>query len=223
MSEQTKLIVSENELSLVENKALNKSQLSMLLKTTPKKYIRERPAKGGGTWKYVSGGYVKKVLNLMFGWDWDFEILEQQILHGEAIVKGKLTCRVDGRQIVKMQFGNKDIIYKKASNEQGERVPLSIGNDLKAAATDALKKCAAEIGIAADIYNPEEFREIQVDAFDESDKLGTLKNLFDKYGEFSRPSDQQHIQRIINEQEVANYDKALNLLVQIKTEVENGK
>ena len=97
----------------------------------------------------------------MFGWDWDFEIIEQMILHGEAIVKGKLTCRTNGKTIIKTQFGNKDIIYKK-DMVNGERVPLSIGNDLKAAATDALKKCAAEIGIAADIYNAEEFQSINV-------------------------------------------------------------
>ena len=93
----------------------------------------------------------------MFGWDWDFEIMDEKIIHGEAVVKGKLTCRTNGRTIVKMQYGNKDIMTKRGSNE-----PLSIGNDLKAAATDALKKCAAEIGIAADIYNKMDFNEVNV-------------------------------------------------------------
>ena len=58
-----------------------------------------------------------------------------------------------------MQYVNKDIIFRKNSEE-----PLSIGNDMKAAATDALKKCAAEIGIAADIYNKMDFKEVNVDA-----------------------------------------------------------
>jgi hypothetical protein len=40
------------------------------------------------------------------------------------------------------------------------RQPLDYANDLKAAATDALKKCASEIGIANDIYGKNEFREI---------------------------------------------------------------
>ena len=93
----------------------------------------------------------------MFGWDWDFEILDEKILHGEAIVKGRLTCRSNGRTIIKTQFGNKDVICKR-----GTDIPLSIGNDLKAAATDCLKKCAAEIGIAADIYNKLDFKEVQV-------------------------------------------------------------
>lgn len=155
-------LFTESELSLVEGNLLSKNQLSFILTKTPEIYVHERPAKGGGKWKYVSGGYVKKALNAMFGWDWDFEIMEQIIMHDEAIVKGKLTCRVNGRVITKMQFGNKDIIYRKAKEGETDRMPLSIGNDLKSAATDALKKCASELGIAADIYNAEEFREIRV-------------------------------------------------------------
>jgi len=109
--------IDQDELSLVEHNSLNKNQLSHILKKTPSKYIKERPAKGGGKWKYVTGGYVKKCLNLMFGWDWDFEIIDEQI-HleaGEIIVKGKLTCRTNGHTIIKMQYGNKDIAIQTAS------------------------------------------------------------------------------------------------------------
>ena len=156
-------LVSAKDLSLVESNTLNAKQLKTLLKRTPKQYVKKRPANGGGTWEYVTGGYVKKCLNLMFGWDWDFEIMDQMIQGDEVIVKGKLTCRTNNKSIVKMQFGNKDIIYKKSQNSSSaERQPLSIGNDMKAAATDCLKKCAAEIGIAADIYNKDDFREVQV-------------------------------------------------------------
>jgi hypothetical protein len=160
---QTELtIVKESELSLNGSSSLNAAQLGRLLKKTPEKYIKTRPAKGGGTWKYLSGGYVKKTLNIMFGWDWDFEILEQLIVHGECVVKGRLTVRTNGTTIVKNQFGNKDIVYRKELDIKGERVPLSIGNDLKSAATDALKKCASELGIGADVYNAEEFQSIAV-------------------------------------------------------------
>ena len=170
-------IVEEKDLALVEDNSLNAKQLQQLLKRTPSIYVKERPAKGGGTWKYVTGGYVKKALNLMFGWDWDFEIISEQVIGKEVIVKGKLTCRTAGREIVKMQFGNKDIAFKteflkdkegKVIYENGKPKkvpsdePLSLGNDFKAAATDCLKKCAAEIGIAADVYNAEEFREVEV-------------------------------------------------------------
>lgn len=155
---EQKLVVTTNELSLVENNALNGGQLQHLLKRTPSKYIKSRPARGGGKWNYVTGGYVKKVLNLMFGWDWDFEVINSQIVGKEVIIQGRLKCRSNGKEIIKTQFGCKEIMYMK-----GTESPLSLGNDFKAATTDALKKCAAEIGIAADIYNAEEFREIIID------------------------------------------------------------
>ena len=107
--------VTEKELSLVDGNVLSPQQLQQLLKKTPAKYVKERPGKGGGKWKYVEGAYVRKVLNLMFGWDWDFEIVDQIIEHGEVVVKGRLTARVGDRTIVKMQFGNKDIICKKGT------------------------------------------------------------------------------------------------------------
>lgn len=198
-------IVTDKELSLVENNALGSQQLALLLKNTPAKYVKKRPAKGGGTWDYVTGGYVRKCLNLMFGWDWSFEIIDEKILHGEAIVKGRLTCNSNGKTIVKMQFGNKDIMFKK-----GTEIPLSIGNDLKAAATDALKKCAAEIGIAADIYNKEDFTPIEVvstqDIFDEL--CQTFKSKVNDL-----PLDVfSNIERIIATKEVQSYQKALTTL-----------
>lgn len=201
----TKLVATKDELSLVENNSLNEGQLQHLLKKTPSKYVKTRPAKGGGTWNYVSGGYVKKVLNLMFGWDWDFEILDEKIYFEarEVVVKGRLTCRSNGKTIVKTQFGNKDLICKR-----GTDIPLSIGNDLKSASTDCLKKCASEIGIASDIYNPEEFREIQVTEV----SLEILKDLYNKKGDKVSEEDLLHIERIIEEKDEASYKKAINLL-----------
>lgn len=196
-------LIKPEQLSLTDS-ALNAKQLELILKRTPEKYVRNRPAKGGGQWKYVSGGYVKKCLNLLFGFDWSFEILEQMIMHKEAIVKGKLTINSNGKTIVKMQFGNKDIMYRKGTEE-----PLSIGNDLKSAATDALKKCAAEIGIAADIYNAEEFREVQVDTESELDKINRLYALnFEKLD--SGPL--SFIESTINSQIKENYTKVIKLL-----------
>ncbi|MCK5642069.1 MAG: hypothetical protein KAJ19_14790 [Gammaproteobacteria bacterium] len=200
-TENKAIVVTKDELSLVENNSLNQNQLGQLLKTTPAKYVKERPAKGGGKWRYVTGGYVKKCLNLMFGWDWDFEIIDEriEIEAKEVIVKGKLTCRSNGAKIVKMQYGNKDIMFKKNTS-----IPLSIGNDMKAAATDCLKKCAAEIGIAADIYNPEEFREIQVK---EDVTHEELKALYDMKKDNLPDEEQMHMERILDNNETGSYNK----------------
>ena len=60
-------LVNASELSKVKDNSLNAEQLKIILKRTPKDYVKKRPAKGGGEWEYVTGGYVKKMLNLMFG------------------------------------------------------------------------------------------------------------------------------------------------------------
>jgi len=154
------ILISKNDLSKANDNTLNENQLQFILQKTPTRFIKERPAKGGGKWTYVSGSYVQKCLNLMFGWDWDFEILKEDILTeaGEVVVKGRLTCRTNGKTIVKTQYGNKDIIFRKES-----KIPLSIGNDLKSAATDSLKKCASLIGIAQDVFAPNDFKEVIVE------------------------------------------------------------
>lgn len=162
--------IEAKDLALVDNNSLNDKQLKLLLKRTPPQYVKKRPAKGGGTWDYVSGGYVRKVLNLMFGWDWDFEVVSEQVAGGQVIVKGRLTCRVNGRSIVKMQYGCKEIMYKRGTTD-----PLNLGNDFKAAATDSLKKCAAELGIAADVYNKEDFKEIDVQPTESIDEVNDRK------------------------------------------------
>jgi len=160
MSTEAKVnLITTSDISKSKDLILSVDQLNGVIGKTPRKAKKVRPAKGGGTWTYVSGSYMKKQLNMLFGWNWDFEIISEQILveAGEVVVKGKLTCRSNGNTIVKMQYGNKDIIFKR-----GTQTPLSIGNDLKAAATDALKKCAAEIGIAQDVYAPEDFKDVEV-------------------------------------------------------------
>jgi len=141
---------------------LRQNQLLMILQKTPKNHIYRRPAKGGGEWEYVTGVYVKKALNYIFGWMWDFEIKEHGREKGEegdlVWVLGRLTIKDKSGKpmIIKEQFGRADVKFKR-----GTKIPLDFGNDLKAAATDALKKCASELGIASDIYGKNEFMEIQ--------------------------------------------------------------
>lgn len=198
-------LISPDDLSLVKDNVLNADQLALILKHTPEQYVKQRPAKGGGKWDYVTGGYMKKCLNLMFGFDWSFEIVDEKVMFGEVIVKGRLSCRSNGKEIVKMQYGNKDVVFKKETDKDGNKVPLSIGNDFKAAATDALKKCAAEIGIAADIYNAEDFREVIVDTMEIT--LEMLTELFEVKKDACTEQEVKDFQRIIDNQEKNSYRK----------------
>lgn len=132
-------------------------QLIHIMQKTPKEHIYTRPAKGGGVWDYVTGVYVKKVLNYVFAWNWDFEVKEKGIEGDLVWVLGRLTVRTKtGATIVKEQFGRADLKKKKDGTGY-----VDYGNDLKAATTDALKKCASELGIASDVYGKNEFREIK--------------------------------------------------------------
>jgi len=204
-------LVTKEDLSLVENNRLNKGQLQQLLQKTPAKYVKQRPAKGGGQWNYVTVGYIKKVLNLMFGWDWDFEIVDEKIEHGEVIVKGRLTCRVEDRAIVKMQYGNKEIMFKKLKQGETIKTPLSIGNDMKGAASDCLKKCAAEIGIAADIYNADDFNPVKI-VEDKDVSLSDIEILYESVQEQCSSQEQIDIDRVITTKETRSYSKVMDLL-----------
>lgn len=144
-----------SELTLVPS-VFSNDQLTQLLKRTPSKYIYKRPAKGGGQWDYVTGTYVEKVLNYVFAWDWDFEVKDKGREGNLLWVQGRLTVRANGVAIVKEQFGRADIKRSKTGGD------LDYGNDLKAASTDALKKCASLLGIASDVYGKAEFKEIAV-------------------------------------------------------------
>lgn len=141
---------------------LAQNQLVYLTARTPAKFVRTRPGKGGQKFKYVDGAYVRKVLNYVFGWNWDFEIVEHGREQDHVWVLGRLTVRnEDGtKQITKTQFGRAELKYiTERRNGQRSKTDklVDYGNDLKAAATDSLKKCASELGIASDIYGTSEY------------------------------------------------------------------
>lgn len=153
---------------------LNRNQIQKIFNSTPKKYQYSRPGKGGGNWTYVKSSYVRKVLDSVFGFSWDFDIettlseaFEIAKVTKTCVVKGKLTVnvKVDGQwqKISKTQFGRAEVKMKRDSD-----IPLDFGNDMKAATSDCLKKCASLFGIAADIYEADEFMEIEIIGSDES-------------------------------------------------------
>lgn len=156
---------------------LNDQQLQKFYEKTPDSKIRKRPAKGGGQWSYVSGSYVTQVLNSLFGFEWSFEIVTSMsdalvtAKTGTVVVQGRLKVRMGDTWITKEQYGRKDVAFKKGTSE-----PLDFGNDLKAAATDAKKKCASELGLFADVYSQEDFFEAElVEATEDKNRMVELR------------------------------------------------
>ena len=192
---------------------LNANQVQKIFNTTNTKYVYKRPAKGGGQWNYVRTSYVRRTLDGIFGFNWDFEIVtpdqvafEMAVMTGYISVRGRLTMRTtsDGVEhtIVREQYGRAEVkfltddmrdadghvvtetYYDKYKQKEMTRavkvrkidpytnkpIPLDFGNDLKAATSDALKKCAAQLGVAADVYDPDEFIPYEIAGSDEADE-----------------------------------------------------
>lgn len=137
------------------------ARIKMLLAPTPRSAIYKRKGQGGGMFDYVRGGWVKERLNIIFMFQWDFELVPMengqyfQTTGGQVIVLGKLTIKdLSGNpRLIKMGTGKKEILYMKDETGRPSAKPVDIGNTIKSAETDALKRCAVQIGIGLDLYN----------------------------------------------------------------------
>lgn len=137
--------------------------------------IKERDGGFGKKLKYVDGPYVIKKLNEAFGDEWDFYVVNKEIIPSvpkpvTEYKNGKRVPKLDenGKQVaeeqppyveilgrlvvpgigVKEQFGTK-VLLGGASEQEGAA---------KAAATDALKKCATMLGIGLELYSDDDIK-----------------------------------------------------------------
>lgn len=102
---------------------------------------------------YIEGHTAIEILNQTFNYNWSFEIISEQVFEAETsgsspnrkIVKilGQLTVPGFG---VKQQYGSSQLVGGPDVQEDA----------FKAAATDALKKCATLLGVAKELYNEDE-------------------------------------------------------------------
>lgn len=129
-------------------KSLTETQEKKILESTPKEFVRFRPGPGGTQLAYVEMGYMISKLNETFNYLWDFKVTGEQVGKKQIWVKGELTAHLSPELIItKSNYGGAPIKFF-----QGTEDPVDIGNDLKAAVADCLKKCASMFGIAQDIY-----------------------------------------------------------------------
>ncbi len=113
----------------------------VLCRPFPAESVRTRPGAHGKTVSYVDVAAI--ITRLNEGCDcWSFEVVSHKVEADEVIVLGKLTA--DGQ--TKMHFGGSSITL------ESEGRAVSIADDLKAAASDALKKCASLFGVALEMY-----------------------------------------------------------------------
>jgi hypothetical protein len=104
--------------------------------------IRQRKGRNGML-DYVEGHSVIHRLNEALEGQWSFEIMQHEIREEEVLVLAKLTAE----GITKMNFG-----VSQVTRERESGALVSLGDDLKAAGTDALKKCATFFGVGLHLY-----------------------------------------------------------------------
>jgi hypothetical protein len=115
----------------------------LLEKPFDKEQIKQRKGNFGEMIDYVETHAVIQRLNDVFDGQWSFEILSQENNGSQVMVLGKLTAE----GVSKCQFGCSSIT---TSSKTGEII--SLGDDWKAAGSDALKKSASLFGIGLHLY-----------------------------------------------------------------------
>ncbi len=99
--------------------------------------IKTRPGRNGQAIQYVEGHAIVHRLNEALAGDWSFRVLEREVLEQEVLVLVELRAG----DVVKHAFGGSELTRTR------EGKVVSIADDLKSAATDALKKAATLLGV----------------------------------------------------------------------------
>lgn len=145
---------------------------------TPSEFIKTRPGAAGMTFKYVPIGYVVSALNIGFGFNWEWKIIDCQVGKDQVWVRGELTIKdfSTGNSVSRSGVGGAIIKKSRSSND-----PISIANDIKSADSDALKVAAAKFGIGADVkFKEMDMLEDLPDVYDEEDTKDSVRDIVQK-------------------------------------------
>ena len=109
----------------------------------PADVVKTRRGNHGHDLSYVEAAHYIKRLNDAFEGNWSWRIESREISGDQVIVHGVL----DAGGVAKHSFGGTTLTLNK-----GTSAIVSIADDLKAAATDALKKACSLFGIGLELY-----------------------------------------------------------------------
>ncbi len=110
-----------------------------LTRPFPQTEIKYRKGCNGKQLSYVETHNVIERLNEVFKYQWSWQIIDYTVEEKQVYCRGMLTVSVDDQAVVKEGFGGK--------TRSGE-----IGDDLKSASSDALKKASTLLGIGLHLY-----------------------------------------------------------------------
>lgn len=135
-----------------------------LKRRTPKSML-EKDKKSG--MDYVKVGYVRRRLDEHFPFSWDFEV--ELVTPWDVVsktkqlaVKGRLTLKhpLTGQTLRVLENYGGCAVKTYAKDHALAGQVLDLGNDLKGAEADALKKCASMVGICQDVFEPKVERDL---------------------------------------------------------------
>lgn len=102
---------------------------------------------------YVEGHTMIREANLAFLFNWDNEVVDVREDDFEISVMVKCTFRfTEGFEVIKTQCGQADKKFSTTLKTDGKPRLIMIGDTIKAATTDGIKKCMSELGINQDVY-----------------------------------------------------------------------
>ncbi len=104
------------------------------------KDLKHRPGRAGMTFTYADARAVAQRLDDVLGIEgWQFEVKVADPIRG--VVHGSLALVIEGKTTIRQDFG-----YPNSAQDD---------EPLKSAASDALRRCAAQIGVGRSLYSPE--------------------------------------------------------------------
>jgi hypothetical protein len=132
------------------------------LQKTPPDYVKiiadksGKPIlKNGSETHYVEGHVMKREANFAFLFNWDTEVLEASEYDYEFTALVQCTFRfTEGHIVVKTQEGGADKKFsKRLKDKDGNPRLIMIADTKKAAITDGVKRCIADLGVNQDVYS----------------------------------------------------------------------
>ena len=104
------------------------------------KDLKHRPGRAGMVFTYADARAVAQRLDDVLGIEgWQFEVKVADPIRG--VVHGSLALVVEGKTTIRQDFG-----YPNSAQDD---------EPLKSAASDALRRCAAQVGVGRSLYSPE--------------------------------------------------------------------
>lgn len=155
----------DNNNQVISNKSME-SLMDILSIPFTQEQIKYRPGRNNAQLAYIETWSVIERLNKAFSHKWDFNILSSQVdtANKNCYVLGKLTVTIDDTTVTKEAFGGQILNS------------TNIGDELKGAASDSLKKCASLLGVGLHLYKPQVPQRHPVTAFTTTPATATKQN-----------------------------------------------